>query len=97
MPKSTKKSAKKLTRVGVASVGVTLSAVYAILGIIYAIIYLVAIAAFGISALGIRAVFVVLIFPIIFAIIGFIAGALTALAYNFVAKYSGGIILELSG
>ena len=109
MAVSSKKAVKKLTRVGVVSAGVTLAALYAILGIIYALVYAVIIAAFGailgasgnssfgLAAMGIGVVFLLVAFPIIFAIMGFIVGALMALIYNFVAKYTGGIVFEISG
>ncbi len=32
-----------------------------------------------------------IIFPIVYGIIGFVAGAITALIYNLVAKFTGGI------
>ena len=97
MPKAARKKPTKLVRLGVKSTAITLAAVYAILGCIYSLIYLVAIAFFGLSAIGLRALFLVLLFPVFFAIMGFIGGSLTAFAYNFVAKYTGGISFEVSG
>ena len=106
---SAKKAVKKLTRIGVMSAGITLAALYAILGVIYALIYAVILAvfgavlgaaggsSFGLAAMGIGAVFILVAVPIIFAIMGFIVGALMALIYNFVTKYTGGIAFEVSG
>ena len=106
---SAKKAVRKLTRIGVMSAGTTLAALYAILGVVYALVYVLIIAVFGaffgasggsasgLAAMGIGAVFLLVAFPIIFAIMGFIGGALIALVYNFVVKYTGGIAFEVSG
>jgi hypothetical protein len=104
-----KKHERKLTRIGVVSTGVTLAALYAIIGIIYALIYAAILAFFGalissksaspagVAIMGVGAIFIVVVFPIFFAVAGFIGGALMALVYNFVAKYTGGISFEVSG
>ena len=46
----------------------------------------------GIAALGLGAI---IIFPIIYGILGFIVGAFGALIYNLVAKWIGGIEVEV--
>ena len=52
-------------------------------------------AARGGAAVGGFGILAVFIFPIIYAVIGFIAGALGAVIYNFAAGFMGGIELEL--
>ena len=110
MAVSEKKAVKRVTRIGVMSTGVTLAALYAILGLIYGLIYAAIIAVIGtlfsgyggttmgFAAMGvIGAVIMIVVLPIVFAICGFIAGALTAILYNFVVKYTGGIAFEVTG
>jgi len=109
MAVSAKKAVKKLSRIGVVSAGITLAALYAVMGVIYALIYAAILAVFGaalgasggssigLAAMGIGFVIILVAMPIVFAVIGFIGGALMALVYNFVAKYTGGITFEVSG
>ncbi|MDI6720802.1 MAG: DUF3566 domain-containing protein [Candidatus Aenigmarchaeota archaeon] len=47
----------------------------------------------SVSGLGIA--FLVILIPIIYAIMGFIFGAISAVIYNFIAKYIGGIEFDL--
>ena len=108
MAVSAKKTVKKLTRIGVKSAAVTLAVLYAIIGVVYALIYagiLTSVgalgaargASIGLAAMGIIGLVLLVAVPVIFAIIGFIAGALTAYVYNFVVKYTGGIAFEVTG
>jgi hypothetical protein len=91
---------KEITRMDVLSVGkiyaVTLAILGFILGIFVALIGSAAAtfhrpgmfgAGFGIAS--------IIIFPVIYAIIGFIAGIIGAALYNLVAKWVGGIQIEL--
>ena len=109
MAASAKKAmVKKMSRVGVVSMGVNLGALYAILGAIYAIAWvgiMLVVGMFtvdkgdssiGLAGIGVVSGIMLVAMPIIFAIIGFTAGAVTAIVYNFVAKYTGGIVFEMT-
>ncbi|MFA5930508.1 MAG: hypothetical protein WC861_06520 [Candidatus Micrarchaeia archaeon] len=109
MAAAAKKGVKKLTRIGVVSAGINLGALYAFVGVAYALIFLVMEAAAsvfaksadseptGLALLGAGFAVMLVAFPVIFATMGFGAGALMALIYNFVVKYTGGIAFEMSG
>jgi hypothetical protein len=46
-----------------------------------------------VAGLGVLAL---VLFPILYAIVGFIAGAFTAAVYNLVAKWTGGVEIEVA-
>jgi len=109
MAASTKKvMIKKMSRMGVVSTGVNLGAIYAILGLLYAVILAAMIAVggmlpsdydedpMGIAEIGVVSAIMLVAMPIIFAIMGFASGAMFAIAYNFVAKYTGGMLFEMT-
>lgn len=93
---------KHLTRVGVLSLGKIFGATYAIMGLIFgAIMTLISLlmgsmagkeGAFAGMALGVGAV---IIFPIFYGIIGLVGGIITALIYNVVAGFIGGLEIEV--
>jgi len=99
---------KKMSRLGVVSMGVNLGAIYAIMGLLYAIMWagLMAVvgmftteagdSSIGLAGIGLVGGIMLVAMPIIFAIIGFMAGAVTAIVYNFVAKYTGGMVFEMT-
>ena len=92
-----------LKRVGVLSIAKIEALIMACFGLIIGLFYGLFLGALGammpasrggaaVGGFGILAVF---IFPVIYAVIGFIAGALVAVIYNFAAGFMGGIELEL--
>jgi hypothetical protein len=92
-----------LKRVGVLSLAKIEALIMAVFGLIIGLFYGLFLGALGammpagrggaaMGGIGIMAIF---IFPIIYAVIGFIAGALGAVIYNFASGFIGGIELEL--
>jgi hypothetical protein len=87
--------------IGILSVAKMMGAIYAVLGLIFIPIFLIAgmagmLAGQREAALGAGVMLVLaLIFPVIYGAIGFIAGAITALLYNLFAGWVGGIELRL--
>ena len=108
MAASAKKAmVKKMSRMGVASTGLNLGAIYAIFGFLYAIaiVCMMVVApmfateeesALEPGELGLAAGIMMVAMPIVFAIMGFAGGAVTAILYNFVAKYTGGMVFEMT-
>ncbi|MBN2423256.1 hypothetical protein JXB41_08595 [Candidatus Woesearchaeota archaeon] len=93
---------KKIKKIGVLSAGKVLGILYAILGIFIGLVYsgiAIVFSAFSKSLypgifsfiFGIGAIITM---PIIYGIMGFIGGILTALLYNLIAKWIGGIEVE---
>jgi len=97
-------------RVGALSLGKVLGAVYALLGLIIGAFFalfsvlgsLLGIAAGGPDAQGSDALFgllfgvgSIIFLPIFYGIIGFIGGLITAWIYNLVARFAGGLEIEL--
>jgi hypothetical protein len=91
-------------RLGVLSIAKMYSLIAAVFGLIIGIFYGVFIALFtalmssangGSVAAGGIGILAVIFFPILYGIIGFIAGAIGALIYNFAAGFMGGIELDL--
>lgn len=96
---------QKIRRVGPLSVGTTLAAVYAVMGLLFVPIFLVAgiLGAFAEQAgsaeavgAGIVLVLVAILLPIINGVMGFISGLIVGFIYNLVAGWTGGIEIELS-
>jgi hypothetical protein len=87
--------------IGVISVAKMMGAIYAVLGLIFIPIFLLAGMAGMMTgqkeaAVGAGLMLVLaLIFPILYGAIGFVAGAITALLYNLFAGWVGGIELKL--
>jgi len=100
-----------LRRIGVLSCGKVLGALYALLGLIIGGIYALfalLFAVIGVStaqesgdalaggAFGVLfGVGSIILFPILYVILGFLGGLITALPYNLIARFVGGIELEL--
>lgn len=97
----------KLARVGVVSTGLTIGALYAILGLFLGGIFsLGALTAGGLAGaageelgLGIAGgalfgVGAVIFFPLLYGVLGTIMGFIIALIYNLTAKMTGGIKME---
>jgi hypothetical protein len=97
---------KKIKSVGVMSVALTAAGVYAILGLLYGILYFILLVVFGAAmsamsgslkqagAMDLAGVVMIFVFPILFGILGFIVGGIMAFAYNLIAKQTGGISYE---
>jgi membrane protein implicated in regulation of membrane protease activity len=84
-----------LKKIGVMSYAAICTIVMAILGIILDIGYAI-MPGSPLSGLGIFAVvFTIVLTPIMYAAIGFVGGAISALLYNLVARWVGGVKLEL--
>jgi len=92
-----------LKRGGVLSIAKIEALIMACFGLIIGLFYGLFLGALGammpasrggaaVGGFGILAVFIV---PVIYAVIGFIAGALGAVIYNFAAGFMGGIEIEL--
>jgi hypothetical protein len=90
-------------RVGVLSIAKIEALILAVFGLIIGVFYGMIMALLSaamptrsdstvVGGIGIIAVF---IFPIVYGILGFIAGAIGALIYNFAAGFMGGVELEL--
>jgi hypothetical protein len=93
-----------LKRVGVLSVAKMYALIAAVFGLIIGVFYGMFIALFtalmssasgGSAAAGGIGIIAVFIFPILYGIMGFIAGALGAVIYNFAAGFMGGIEMDL--
>ena len=89
----------KLRRVGVLSVGLVMGVIYALIGLIAGFfITLISVAAGGVfDQAGFGFLFGVgsiIFLPIFYGILGFIAGLITALIYNLAAKFTGGVEME---
>jgi len=95
---------KEVKKLDVMSVAVVTCIIYAIIGLIFAILgglfmgMISAVLPYGGSSrvgLGFGMAMVIL-YPLIFGFCGFIGGALSAFIYNLVAKWVGGIKFELA-
>ncbi|MBA3915760.1 MAG: hypothetical protein H0X25_18285 [Acidobacteriales bacterium] len=90
-----------LRSVGALSLGKIMGAIYGSLGIISLPVFVIMAIATTMSgrtngALGIAgAITLAVLFPLLYGVIGFVAGAITALLYNLFAKWMGGIELAL--
>jgi len=104
-PTSTSTTTKRLKRIGVLKMGI-FYAIGSVIGVlIMFLIYLPFILIGGVSMLGeiggiapeegVGVVVIVLIgaigLPIMYGVIGFVAGIITAVIYNLIAKFSGGL------
>jgi len=95
---------KVINRIGVLSAAKLLGALYALLGLIFGVFGFLLFAvlgtifnSLGLGSYGIIAGIVVLFAcPITMGISGFISGAISALLYNLVAKFVGGIELDMA-
>jgi hypothetical protein len=94
----------QLRSVGVLSVAKMMGAIYGLMGLIFIPIFLIAAAAgmmgagdnkMAGAAAGVGMVVMALIMPIMYGVIGFIAGAIGAFLYNFLAGRLGGIEMNL--
>lgn len=97
-----------ITKVGVLSLGKLMGLMYAAIGLLFGILYALfavvgggALLAMGggdgamsggmMMGLGVVAVFAM---PVVYGLLGFIGGLITALFFNFAAKYAGGLEVE---
>jgi len=80
-----------LKKIGVMSFAVIYAIMMAIFGLILGIGYAI-MPGSPLSGLGIYAIILV---PIMYAAIGFVGGAISALLYNVLAKWVGGVKLEI--
>src|ERR1051325_6045688 len=93
-----------LKRVGVLSVAKMYALIAAVFGLIIGVFYGMFMAVFaalmssangGSVAAGGIGIIAIFIFPILYGIMGFVAGAIGAVIYNFAAGFMGGIEMEL--
>ena len=90
---------QKLKRIGAISLANTLALIYIVLGLIWAIVTIIAMNVTAITipvdpTVASLGYWIILVFPIVYAIVGWIMGAVIALLYNLVAKKTGGIALD---
>ena len=84
---------QQIRRFGIGQTAKVVGALYGLLGLIFVPFFLVAVAmspdeaGFGMG--------LAISFPIIYAVIGFIGTALACAIYNFVARFVGGIEVEM--
>lgn len=89
------------------SVGKTLAAIYGAMSLLFVPIFAIMVIAgaaaganqkdfpfAGTLGIGLGLVLMIVI-PVLYAFMGFVAGALMALVYNLVTRWSGGLIMEL--
>jgi apolipoprotein N-acyltransferase len=91
---------KKVRRVGVLSVTKMYAAVYGVLGLVFALVFIFAslvgyLLASDKSYPGYVAAGIIVAMPLIYGILGLVSGFLIARIYNMVAKFLGGIEVEL--
>ena len=82
---------KRLINISPLQQGIVLGALYGVLALI-AVPFIIIIGLARGSGFG---VFAAIFLPVVYAVIGFVAGALTAVVYNLVAKWTGGIEFTL--
>ncbi len=97
---------KRLTRIAPIQCGVILGALYAFFGLLFGIfitLFGAASAAVGAAegnnAAGLMAGFgalAIVLIPLMYGVIGFISGVVCALLYNFIVKFVGGLVVEVS-
>ena len=83
---------KRISHISVLQQGIVCALLYGLLSLI-AVPFLILGALFGHSGFGV--IFFIFI-PVIYAIVGFIAGILSAFIYNLVAGWTGGIELTFT-
>jgi hypothetical protein len=84
---------KRLTRVAPLQAGIVFGVLYGIFGLIAAPFLLVG--AFTGREANASGILIAAVFPVLYAIGGLIGGLLAAALYNLVAKWTGGLELEL--
>ena len=95
---ATKKGKKvELKNIDAMSFAKVMTIISAILGLVVGIIF--AIISFGFSYMGMMyggyGALSIVVFPILYAILGFLFGLVSALLYNIVAKWVGGVKIEV--
>ena len=94
---------KKITRIDPLSLGKILAGLYALLGIIFGLFFFAISlvgalfsedSGSGLAVLGV-AIFFIIIVPILYAVMGLIGGIITAWLFNLIAKYTGGVELDI--
>ncbi|MBT8141344.1 MAG: hypothetical protein HKN88_05225 [Gammaproteobacteria bacterium] len=91
----------KLKKLGIRSLGKQFAALSALLGLFCGVLYsfggFVYDYYFGYLGYGTALAFMALIgMPLLFAAIGFLCGVLIAILFNFAARFTGGIDIELT-
>ncbi len=89
---------QKVKRIGVLSLAKILGLLYTIFGLILGVLFAV-LPLLGFSADETGLFFgsaSIIIFPILYGIMGFIGGAITAFFYNLIAKWIGGLEVEIT-
>lgn len=92
---------RRIKRFAPVQLGLMLAALYGVCGLIFAPIF-VAISTLGLKSTGqaptglmTAGLGVIAIFPLIYAVVGFIGGVVGAFIYNAVARWIGGIEVEV--
>ena len=92
----------KIKKIGVLSLGKISAVLYAIIGLIFGVFMAfvsLAGAAFSQSTTGmfgmVFGVGAIVLLPIFYGVMGFVVGLLTALLYNLIANWIGGLELEI--
>lgn len=91
---------RKIKRIGAIQLGKILGILYGMMGLIFIPFILIGTLFgsqsnaqnFGPMAVGLGFAFIM---PILYAVVGFIGGVIVALLYNLIAKFVGGIEIEL--
>lgn len=92
---------RRIKRFAPLQLGLMLAALYGIVGLIFAPFFLLfstlGLKASGQAPTGLMAagVGIIFILPIIYAVVGFIGGLIGALIYNLIARWIGGIEVEV--
>jgi hypothetical protein len=101
LPENPQTITRRIKRVAPLQLGKMLAVLYGCLGVLFLPIFLIASAVasrlpsqqrVGVLAFGLG---FAICMPIFYAVMGFVFGALTALIYNLVAKWIGGIEVEV--
>lgn len=93
---------KSINPVQLAAVSAVLYAFIALIGALFFAFFasLIPYGAFGMHGLGMGTglgLFMIVLWPIVYGVLGFIGGLITALLYNLIAMWTGGIELTFTG
>jgi hypothetical protein len=93
---------QKLRKIGSLSLGIMLGLINLILGLIWAIVQLVAMSNPQVATMVLDPTVIILgnwillIYPLVYGIVGFISGVVLAWIYNLLAAWTGGITVVLN-